>query len=51
MHSLEEQAAFYEDMKKFFVNYFKQIALVFGGAWERPQIQHQDATAFRAFTA
>src|SRR5882762_1896858 len=24
---------FYDDMKKFFVNYFKQIALVFGGAW------------------
>src|SRR5580700_4904429 len=25
--------AFYDDMKKFFVNYFKQIAQVFGGAW------------------
>ena len=24
---------FHEDAKKFFVNYFKQIALVFGGAW------------------
>src|SRR4029453_7025021 len=29
----KSKQAFYEDMKKFFVNYFKQIALVFGGAW------------------
>ena len=29
-------------MKKFFVNYFKQIALVFGGAWNSCRIQHQE---------
>ena len=28
-----DRATFHEEAKKFFVNYFKQIALVFGGAW------------------
>ena len=32
----------HEEAKKFFVNYFKQIALVFGARVERPQVQHQD---------
>jgi DGQHR domain-containing protein len=38
----------HEDAKKFFVNYFKQIALVFGGAWNgRKYIR--SASALRAF--
>jgi DGQHR domain-containing protein len=43
------KAAFYEDMKKFFVNYFKQIALVFGGAWNGRKYSIKSATALRAF--
>ena len=40
---------FYDDMKKFFVNYFKQIALVFGGAWNGRKYSIKSATALRAF--
>src|SRR6187401_85117 len=43
------KAAFYDDMKKFFVNYFKQIALVFGGAWNGRKYSIKSATALRAF--
>jgi DGQHR domain-containing protein len=43
------KGAFYEDMKKFFVNYFKQIALVYGGAWNGRKYSIKSATALRAF--
>ena len=39
----------YEDAKKFFVNYFKQIALVFGGAWNGRKYSIRSAAALRAF--
>jgi DGQHR domain-containing protein len=45
----KNKAAFYDDMKKFFVNYFKQIALVFGGAWNGRKYSIKSATALRAF--
>ena len=45
----KNKGAFYEDMKKFFVNYFKQIALVFGGAWNGRKYSIKSATALRAF--
>ena len=35
--------------RKFFVNYFKQIALVFGAAWNGRKYQVKSATALRAF--
>jgi hypothetical protein len=38
-----------EDAKKFFVNYFKQIALVFGGAWNGRKYSIRSASALRAF--
>ncbi len=31
----------HEEARKFFVNYFKQIALVFGGAWNGRKYSHQ----------
>jgi hypothetical protein len=34
-------ADFREDSKRFFVNYFKQISMVFGAAWTGPEVQHQ----------
>src|SRR5213595_461130 len=40
---------FHEDAKKFFVNYFKQIALVFGGAWNGRKYAIKSAAALRAF--
>jgi DGQHR domain-containing protein len=39
----------HEDAKKFFVNYFKQIALVFGGAWNGRKYAIKSASALRAF--
>src|SRR2546423_252473 len=39
----------HEDAKKFFVNYFKQIALVFGGAWNGRKYSIKSAAALRAF--
>jgi hypothetical protein len=27
--------------RRFFVNYFKQVSVVFGAAWKRPEVQHQ----------
>jgi DGQHR domain-containing protein len=39
----------HEDAKKFFVNYFKQIALVFGGAWHGRKYSVKSAAALRAF--
>ena len=40
---------FHDETKKFFVNYFKQIALVFGGAWNGRKYSIKSATALRAF--
>jgi len=39
----------HEEAKKFFVNYFKQIALVFGGAWNGRKYAIKSAAALRAF--
>src|SRR4030081_1196801 len=39
----------HEEAKKFFVNYFKQIALVFGGAWNGRKYSIKAASALRAF--
>ncbi|HXH08046.1 MAG TPA: DGQHR domain-containing protein [Vicinamibacterales bacterium] len=38
-----------DDAKKFFVNYFKQIALVFNAAWQGRKYSIKSATALRAF--
>jgi DGQHR domain-containing protein len=40
---------FHEEAKKFFVNYFKQIALVFEGAWNGRKYAIKSAPALRAF--
>src|SRR4029079_1060244 len=45
----KRSADFHEDAKKFFVNYFKQIALVFGGAWNGRKYSIRSASALRAF--
>ena len=39
----------HEDAKKFFVNYFKQIAIVFGTAWNGRKYSIRSASALRAF--
>src|SRR5690242_12116530 len=39
----------HEEAKKFFLNYFKQIALVFGGAWNGRKYSIRSAAALRAF--
>src|SRR5205807_8886229 len=39
----------HEEAKKFFVNYFKQIALVFGAAWNGRKYSVRSASALRAF--
>jgi DGQHR domain-containing protein len=39
----------HDEAKKFFVNYFKQIALVFGGAWNGRKYSIRSASALRAF--
>jgi DGQHR domain-containing protein len=41
--------SFREEGKKFFVNYLKQIAQVFGGAWNGRKYSIKSATALRAF--
>jgi DGQHR domain-containing protein len=40
---------FREEARKFFVNYFKQIALVFEGAWNGRKYAIKSASALRAF--
>jgi len=40
---------FREEAKKFYVNYFKQISQVFGGAWNGRKYSIKSATALRAF--
>src|SRR6266545_2148407 len=42
-------ADFREDAKRFFVNYFKQISMVFGAAWSGRKYSIKSATALRAF--
>jgi DGQHR domain-containing protein len=42
-------ADMHEDAKKFFVNYFKQIALVFNAAWNGRKYSVKSAAALRAF--
>jgi len=44
-----KSAAFLEDSKRFFVNYFKQVAVVFGAAWAGRKYSVRSATALRAF--
>src|ERR671937_296997 len=39
----------HEEAKKFFVNYFKQVAQVFGAAWNGRKYSIKSATALRAF--
>src|SRR5262245_14054172 len=39
----------HEEAKKFFVNYFKQIAVVFSGAWNGRKYAIRSASALRAF--
>jgi len=41
--------AFREESRRFFVNYFKQVALVFGGAWNGRKYSIKTAAALRAF--
>jgi DGQHR domain-containing protein len=40
---------FLEESKRFYVNYFKQIALVFGAAWNGRKYSIRSAPALRAF--
>jgi len=44
-----KKADMHDEAKKFFVNYFKQIALVFGGAWNGRKYSIRSASALRAF--
>src|ERR1700675_2438585 len=39
----------HEEARKFFVNYFKQIAVVFGAAWNGRKYSVKSASALRAF--
>ncbi len=39
----------HEDARRFFVNYFKQIAVVFGAAWNGRKYSIRSAAALRAF--
>jgi DGQHR domain-containing protein len=41
--------AFRDESNRFFVNYFKQVALVFGGAWNGRKYSIKTAPALRAF--
>jgi DGQHR domain-containing protein len=44
-----KSADFREDSRKFFVNYFKQVSVVFGAAWNGRKYSIKSATALRAF--
>ena len=44
-----KSADFRDDAKKFFVNYFKQISVVFGAAWNGRKYSIKSAAALRAF--
>jgi hypothetical protein len=41
--------AFREDAKRFFVNYFRQVSVVFGAAWNGRKYSIRSAVALRAF--
>jgi DGQHR domain-containing protein len=45
----KKSADFREDSRKFFVNYFKQVSVVFGAAWNGRKYSIKSATALRAF--
>src|SRR5690242_16786225 len=47
--SQRKTAAFLDDSKRFFVNYFKQVSVVFGAAWGGRKYSVRSATALRAF--
>jgi DGQHR domain-containing protein len=47
--SPRKSADFREDAKKFFVNYFRQVAVVFGAAWNGRKYSIKSANALRAF--
>jgi hypothetical protein len=40
---------FRDDAKKFFINYFRQVAVVFGAAWNGRKYSIKSAPALRAF--
>src|SRR6187200_3089896 len=44
-----KSADFREESRKFFVNYFKQVSVVFGVAWNGRKYSIKSATALRAF--
>jgi DGQHR domain-containing protein len=44
-----KSADFRDDAKKFFVNYFKQVSVVFSAAWAGRKYSIKSATALRAF--
>ena len=44
-----KSADFRDDAKKFFVNYFRQVSVVFGAAWNGRKYSIKSATALRAF--
>jgi DGQHR domain-containing protein len=44
-----KSADFREDSRKFFVNYFKQVSVVFGAAWNGRKYSIKSATALRSF--
>jgi DGQHR domain-containing protein len=45
----KKSAEFRDDSRKFFVNYFKQISVVFSAAWNGRKYSIKSATALRAF--
>jgi DGQHR domain-containing protein len=45
----KKSADFREDSKRFFVNYFKQVSVVFGAAWNGRKYSIRSASALRAF--
>jgi DGQHR domain-containing protein len=47
--AVRRSSDFHEESKKFFVNYFKQIAVVFEGAWHGRKYAIKSASALRAF--
>src|SRR5574339_36968 len=45
----KKTADFLDDAKRFFVNYFKQVSVVFGAAWNGRKYSIKSAAALRAF--
>lgn len=46
---LRAAEAFYDDAQKFFLNYFKQVAKIFHGAWGGRKFSIKSSPSFRAF--